>query len=156
LLIREVQTVQIQLCESYKMKFVTVGIITLLTKLVSSQYMMQVNYYEGQQCGDGYINSLNVASGDDGVCLSYNIPGAGSFNIANCWEKPMQIGPDLQYWYETCYCLFFTGDGCTGNNAAYVGMDSNNQPLADNNCGTTGQTLQEPVSIKCWWGNAYN
>jgi hypothetical protein len=116
-------------------------------------YMMQVNYYAGQQCGDGWMNSVQISAGDYGTCLSYNIPGAGSFNIANCYEEPVQVGPELQYWYETCYCLFFTGDGCTGNNAAYVGMDSNGQALADNNCGTTGQTLQEPVSIKCWWGH---
>ena len=117
---------------------------------VNAQYMMQVNYYEAQQCGDGYMNSLDVSTVYNGECLAYNIPGAGSFNIANCWESCYDDTGITQCNYEQCYCLFFTGSGCTGT-AAYVGIDSNYNALADNNCVNTGQTYQEPVSLQCWW-----
>jgi hypothetical protein len=122
---------------------------------VSAQYMMQVNYYEAQQCGYGWMNSVDISTGDNGACLAYNIPGAGSFNIANCYEQCFEENDGgstyTQCNYQECYCLFFTGSDCTGENAAYVGVDSNGNALANNNCANTGETWWEPVSIKCWW-----
>lgn len=97
------------------------------------------------------MDSVSISTDYNRGCLSYNIPGAGSFNLANCYESCTDDMGITQCSYEQCYCLFFTESGCSGT-AAYVGVDSNGNALAGNNCADTGETYQEPVAIKFWWG----
>jgi hypothetical protein len=92
---------------------------------------MQVNYYSDQDCTQ-YMNSLDIHQGDLDVCLGWNIPGAGSFNIANCYSS------------GACVCQWSTGDTC-GQGDGTSTETTSDYSIAT--CGNTATTIWEPVYI---------
>jgi hypothetical protein len=75
--------------------------------------------------------------GPAGTCLGYNVPGAGSFNIAKCTPNPGDA---------VCTCLFFATTDCTGNSDGVATPGGG--PKA--NCANTARTRGEPRSVVCY------
>lgn len=99
----------------------------------SDSEIMQVNWYWDQWWSD-YAASLVLHGWDNGVCYQYEIAGAGSFNIANC------------YYEDSCECVFSTGDWCYNGNWVSVVGD-----LWGANTGSnTATTYEEPTYLVCW------
>jgi hypothetical protein len=120
--------------------------------IVYSQYDMKVNYYADQYCGNTWMNSWDIGFQDVNQCLEYNIPGAGSFNIANCYgDCYYDEGSSSGYSCNSanCYCTFFVNQGCTGTSVT-VGVSDNGGDIINANCGDTGETYWEPQSAWCW------
>jgi hypothetical protein len=118
---------------------------------VSQDTVMEVNYYTDQNCTK-YSQSINITTGALDGCIEYNITGAGSFNVANCYTMKQFSG---------CQCTWFTEPNCQGMSVS-AGMLADgsrmNKYLADptqllvENCGQTQITFQEPVSALCQSG----
>ena len=73
--------IEIKNCTSYEdMMNAALILLSACLGAVNAEYMMQVNYYEAQQCGEGYMNSLDISTVYDGEYLAYSIPVAGSFS----------------------------------------------------------------------------
>jgi hypothetical protein len=115
----------------------------------SDPIIMQVNYYSDQGC-QTYKESWNVSVSALKTCLSYNVSGAGSFNVANC-----NTGKD----YTGCQCTWYPEPECQGNSYDAAGTLANgkalntyiNDPseLLIDFCSTTNETIIEPVAVIC-------
>lgn len=78
----------------------------------------------------------NLHGYDLGVCYQYNVGGAGSFNIADC------------YYEDSCLCEFSTGEFCGDGNTIYLDTSSQHDGgYAE--CGNTATTIWEPNYITC-------
>ena len=106
-------------------------LLVSIIKLIAGDEM-QINYYYDQYCTE-YMTQLNVGDGTLG-CFNYNIPGAGSFNIANCYTDGF------------CMAQFFTDYSCYGNFET-VEANGYTQQAYQGNCASTGYLINEPVSI---------
>lgn len=108
-----------------------------------AQTAIQVNYYYDQGCSD-YITSLDITDDFLDTCVDYYIEGAGSFNIAGCAPSD----GDQAF----CGVTFYTGPGCSGNNAiAAINSDGSQGVWSGNaygNCATTAQTIDEPITVR--------
>lgn len=122
-----------------------------IESVAAQDALLSINYYSDQGCTN-YMESVNITTGTINTCVSYNIPGAGSFNVANSWANKQYYG---------CQCGWFPQANCQGTPAsagvlsdgnALNSMMSNPSEVYTGNCANTAQVNQEPVSLSCSCG----
>ncbi|KAF8229588.1 hypothetical protein L208DRAFT_1401898 [Tricholoma matsutake] len=98
-----------------------------------------LEYFGGQHCNDTVNMGTWENEGPFANCLEYNIPGAGSFRIANCSQS------------VRCECAFYSEPDCEGVSVSVLYIKDTAGNLTGD-CADTASTIEEPQSVQCWLG----